>query len=169
MKKRNSYILLISIIVVGVVIDLITKIIFANILLNGEIVLIPSLLKFTYVENTGAAYGMFGGRTWILILISIVFIIGFLLYDIFNHSNNGWYICGVGLILSGAFGNLVDRIFLGYVRDFINIKYFNFVFNFADMFITFGIICFAIYLIISMVKDAKEKKGKSKDNAVDGK
>ena len=62
------------------------------------------------------------------------------------------------MIISGAIGNLVDRIFLGYVRDFISIKIFSFVFNIADMFITFGVIFFAIHLIMSIIKEHKGKK-----------
>jgi signal peptidase II len=61
-------------------------------------------------------------------------------------------------VLSGAIGNLVDRIFLGYVRDFISIRLFNFIFNIADIFVTVGMILFMIYLVISMIKESKEKK-----------
>lgn len=167
MKKRTSYLILIAIIALCIVIDLVTKVVFADVLSSGDIIVIPNLFTLTYVENTGAAYGMLGGKTWLLIVISIVFLVAFVLYDIFNHSTNGWYLAGVGMIVGGAIGNFVDRIFLGYVRDFLSIRFFNFVFNMADMFITFGIICFAIYIVIGLVKDAKEKKGKDKDATED--
>lgn len=167
MKKKTSYWILIAIVALCIAIDLVTKVIFADVLKGGDIVVIPNLLKFTYLENTGAAYGMLGGKTWLLILISIVFLVAFVLYDIFNHSSNGWYLAGVGMIVGGAIGNFVDRIFLGYVRDFVSISFFDFVFNMADLFITFGIICFAIYFIIGMVKEGKEKKGKEKDATKD--
>lgn len=159
MKKKTSYWILVSIVILSVVVDLVTKVIFANVLSDGDIQIIPNLLTFTYLENTGAAYGMLGGKTWLLILISIVFLIAFVIYDIFNHSTSGWYIAGMGLIIGGAIGNFVDRIFLGFVRDFVSISFFNFVFNMADLFITFGIVCFAIYYIIGIVKDCKEKRG----------
>lgn len=167
MKKRNSYIILASIIVLGIIIDIVTKIIFANVLAGGDIVIIPGLLRFTYVENTGAAFGMMGDKTWFLIIISIVFIVAFVVFDIFNHSTSSWYVWGMGLIISGAIGNFLDRIFLGYVRDFISIKFFSFVFNIADMLITFGIIFFGIYLIVSTVKEAKEKKGNNTNETSD--
>lgn len=163
MKKNISYIILISIIVLSLAIDLLTKVIFANTLATGDIVLISNLLTLTYVENTGAAFGMLGNKTWLLIVVSIIFIIVFVLFDIFNHSSSGWYLAGVGMILGGAIGNFVDRIFLGYVRDFVSIRFFGFVFNMADMFITFGIICFAIYLIIGMINDARGKKKEEDD------
>ena len=139
--------------------DLVTKFLFAEYLSGGQdIVVIPNFFKFTYVENTGAAYGMFGGSTVALIIISIIFVIAFCAFDHFNHSNNICYVLGISLIISGALGNMIDRIFLGYVRDFVSISLFSFVFNIADALITFGVIFFMIYLIVSIVKEQKDKK-----------
>ncbi|HBO49137.1 MAG TPA: signal peptidase II [Clostridiales bacterium] len=159
MKKRTSYIIIFSIIVVGIVLDLVSKHFFAlRFEANSQkIVVIPNLFEFVFVKNTGAAYGIFGDSTVMLSVVSILFIIGFVLFDIFNHKNDWLYIFGIGLILSGAIGNLVDRLFLGYVRDFISIKLFSFVFNLADLFITAGVICFLVYLLISLIKEKKEK------------
>lgn len=159
MKKRTSYIIIFSIIVVGIVLDLVSKHFFAlRFETNSQkIVVIPNLFEFVFVKNTGAAYGIFGDSTVMLSVVSILFIIGFVLFDIFNHKNDWLYIFGIGLILSGAIGNLVDRLFLGYVRDFISIKLFSFVFNLADLFITAGVICFLVYLLISLIKEKKEK------------
>lgn len=159
MKKRTSYIIIFSIIVVGIVLDLVSKHFFAlRFETNSQkIVVIPNLFEFVFVKNTGAAYGIFGDSTVMLSVVSILFIIGFVLCDIFNHKNDWLYIFGIGLILSGAIGNLVDRLFLGYVRDFISIKLFSFVFNLADLFITAGVICFLVYLLISLIKEKKEK------------
>lgn len=159
MKKRTSYIIIFSIIIVGIVLDLVSKHFFAlRFETNSQkIVVIPNLFEFVFVKNTGAAYGIFGDSTVMLSVVSILFIIGFVLFDIFNHKNDWLYIFGIGLILSGAIGNLVDRLFLGYVRDFISIKLFSFVFNLADLFITAGVICFLVYLLISLIKEKKEK------------
>lgn len=144
---------------VGIVLDLVSKHFFAlRFETNSQkIVVIPNLFEFVFVKNTGAAYGIFGESTVMLSVVSILFIIGFVLFDIFNHKNDWLYIFGIGLILSGAIGNLVDRLFLGYVRDFISIKLFSFVFNLADLFITAGVICFLVYLLISLIKEKKEK------------
>lgn len=148
-----------SIIVVGIVLDLVSKHFFAlRFETNSQkIVVIPNLFEFVFVKNTGAAYGIFGDSTVMLSAVSILFIIGFVLFDIFNHKNDWLYVFGIGLIISGAIGNLVDRLFLGYVRDFISIKLFSFVFNLADLFITAGVICFLVYLLISLIKEKKEK------------
>lgn len=161
MKKKTSYLIIFIIILVGIVLDLLSKHLFANYFENNseDIVLISNFLIFTFVKNTGAAYGMFGDSTVMLAIVSIVFIVAFIVYDIFNHNNSWWYIFGIGLIISGAIGNLVDRIFLGYVRDFVSIRLFSFVFNLADLFITVGVICFVIYLILTVIKEKKEKDG----------
>lgn len=166
-KKSTSYIIIGLIIVVGIVLDLVSKHFFASYFENTSesIVIIPNFFEFTFLKNTGAAYGMFGDSTLGLTIVSIVFIIAFVVFDIFNHKNDLLYAFGIGLIISGAIGNLVDRIFLGYVRDFVSIKLFSFVFNLADLFITAGVICFLIYMIISMIKE-KRNSGK---NEVDSK
>ena len=165
-NKKVAYILIGIIIVVGIVIDLLTKVFFANYYNNvGEdIVVIPNFFIFTFVKNTGAAYGMFSGSVIPLIIISVLMIIAFIVYDVFNHSNDIFYVLGFSFIISGAIGNLIDRIFLGYVRDFISIKLFNFIFNVADIFVTVGMVLFVIHLIKSMVKQEKEKKSKEKSN-----
>lgn len=161
MKKRTSYIIIGITIVVGIILDLVTKSYFAEYFSvhSEDIVVIPNFFIFTFLKNTGAAYGIFGDSTVMLSIVSILFVITFIIYDIFNHQNNIWYSLGIGLIISGAIGNLVDRLFLGYVRDFISLRIFNFVFNLADLFITIGVICFLIYLIINIVKEKKGKDG----------
>jgi signal peptidase II len=153
------------------VVDLVTKSIFASMLEYGKetIVLIPNLLEFVYVENDGAAYGMMGGHTWFLIVLTILFIVGFVLYFIFNKDKNIWFTVGVGLIVSGAIGNLIDRIIFNFVRDFISMEFFNFIFNFADMFITFGVIFFVISMIFDAVKEVKEKREKENYNETNDK
>lgn len=166
MKKRTSYIIIASIIILGIVLDLLSKHFFAEYFENNgdDIIVIPNFFVFTFLKNTGAAYGMFGDSTLALTIVSILFIVAIVLYDIFNHQNNIFYTLGVGFIISGAIGNLVDRIFLGYVRDFISIRLFNFVFNLADLFITIGVICFVIFLILSMIKEKKDKQSGVEDN-----
>ena len=166
MKKSTSYIIISAIIVLGIILDLVSKSLFAKYFSSHieAIVVIPNFFEFVFVKNTGAAYGMFGGNTVILSIVSILFIVAFVIFDIYNHSNSWWYILGIGFIISGAIGNLVDRLFLGYVRDFISLRLFSFVFNLADLFITVGVICFAIYLIISTAKDKKEKTIGVEDN-----
>lgn len=171
MKKYLPYIILTSIIIVGLVVDLVTKSVFASILEYGKdtIVLIPGLFEFVYVENDGAAYGMLGGHTWFLVVLTILFIIGFIVYFIVSKDKYIWFTLGVAFIISGAIGNLVDRLMFNFVRDFINIGFFNFIFNFADLFITVGVICFIVNTIIQTLREIKEKKEKEKSNETNDK
>ena len=164
MSRKKAFLIVGLIIVIGLVVDLATKSIFAEVLDYGEkvIVIIPNFFRLIYIENDGAAYGMLGGKTWILIIITIAFIIGFAIYYIFNHKSSWIYQFAFGLILSGAIGNLIDRIFFdGIVRDFISIEIFSFIFNIADMWITFGVILFILDVILDYVKDNKKKKEKT--------
>lgn len=164
--KNKNYIIKLIIIVIGVVLDLVTKIIFANIFASGrgDIRVINNFFYFTYLENTGAAYGMFSDSTLMLTIFSIIFVVAFAIYDYFNHEKNWLYISGVSLIISGAIGNLIDRIFLGYVRDFISIRLFSFVFNIADLWVTLGVIFFVINLIMSIFRDKKKDKSNVENN-----
>ena len=166
MKKKTSYIIISIIIVAGLVLDLATKWLFAEYFTGGkdDIIVIPDFFRFTFMKNTGAAYGMFGNSTLGLTIVSIVFVIAFVVYDYFNHSNNIWYVLGISCVISGALGNLVDRILLGYVRDFISIRIFNFVFNIADVLITFGVVFLSLHLIMGIIADIKEKKNNGVEN-----
>jgi len=166
MKKKTSYIVILIIFVISIVLDLVTKVLIQNYFEagNDSIHVIKGFFEITYLKNTGAAFGMFGDSTLALTIVSIVFVALFVLYDIFCHSNSIWYSMGISLIVGGAIGNMIDRIFLGYVRDFISIKLFSFVFNLADLFITVGVIAFVIHFIISTIKETKDKKNNAMDN-----
>lgn len=170
MSKKKSYIIFAIIIVLGIVIDLVSKVLFANYFEAGgeDITVIPNFFYFTFLKNTGAAFGIFGESTVALTIVSVVFVILFIVYDYFYHSNNMWYVTGLSMLISGAIGNFIDRIALGYVRDFISIELFSFVFNFADVLITFGVICFAVYILFFGFKEDKEKLEK-KESVVENK
>ena len=90
MKKRTSYIIISVVIVLGVAIDLLSKYFFASYFETHleDIVVIPNFFVFTFMKNTGAAYGMFGNNTTMLTITSVLFIIAFVVYDIFNHKND---------------------------------------------------------------------------------
>ena len=106
---------------------------------EGPIVLLGGLVKFTYVENTGAAFSMGAGYTWIFSIVAVVVAI-VILRTSRRIGSIGWAVA-LGGLLGGLLGNLTDRIIrppspgMGYVVDFIQLPYFA-VFNVADMFIT---------------------------------
>lgn len=102
-------------------------------------ILIDKVLRLTYVQNRGAAFGILQGqRVAFLILTVAVFV--FAIWYIGKHRPESvLFLSSVGLILSGAAGNAYDRMCLGFVRDFIDVSFINFpVFNVADCAICIG-------------------------------
>ena len=117
---------------------------------KGSISVIDNVFNLTYVENRGAAFGLFQNNQWVFIAVALIAsIIG--LY--FLHSNKISSKLGklsVVLIIAGALGNLIDRIRLDYVVDYFDFVFiWNYVFNLADCFIVVGTILLCIYVIIS--------------------
>lgn len=154
MKKVN--IKTIFIILLLVIIDFISKLLVINLLKDNTLIIIKNFLKFSYVKNYGAAFGILSGSVILLVLLTITFIY-YIIKEIKNNSSNKLSMYSYILILSGALGNLIDRIFRGYVVDFISFRIFGremAVFNIADSFITIG----AILLIISMFGGVLWKK-----------
>ena len=134
----------------GVVIALVLVDLVFKIVTNGveNLTLIPWALVINSVHNPGAAFGIMGGLRWTLISISLVLLVGLTWFHIKNNQKNKLYYFGMGLIFAGAYGNLIDRISLGYVRDFIFTGFMPwFTFNLADAFLTIGMILFGIYFI----------------------
>lgn len=120
---------------------------------------IPGFFKFLYTQNTGAAWSMFSGSTVALIIISVIIIALLGVYVFASKTKNPLFYVSLGLIVGGAVGNLIDRIFLGYVRDFIKLEFMNFpIFNTADCFLTVGVVCLVVYYLIEVVKESKKKK-----------
>ena len=123
---------------------------------------IENVLRFRYVENTGAVFGSFSTHTVLLTVISVV-LIAFVLFYLYKNKDQSKFvsICLL-LMISGGIGNVIDRIRLHYVVDFIEVLFVDFaVFNFADCLITVGAFALIIYLIIDLVKDTKKQKSNS--------
>ena len=107
---------------------------------QADRVLIPGVLKLTGVRNTGAAFGLLGGGQWGLAAVTAVLTLLVLLY-IWRARPRGLFGLGLALIVGGALGNLVDRLLLGYVIDFIELLFVRFaIFNVADIAVTCGCI-----------------------------
>ena len=111
--------------------------------------------RLTYVENTGAAFGLFQGQSFALAIVAIVSIVvllvyAFFLYRRFPFLDNRLAWIGLGLILGGTVGNLIDRLRFGYVTDFIDFGFWP-AFNIGDSAIVVGVIMFA-YTILSLAR-----------------
>ena len=160
MKKKN--ILLILLIVFLIILDQATKIIVINTIKGESLNIINNFLNFTYVENSGVAFGInSNGRVTNIIINIIVMavVIRFMLNQ--KEMMNKFTSISLSLILAGGFGNLIDRIFRGTVIDFIDISpIFNFpTFNIADILVVVGWISFALSMAIYPTKEFKNLKG----------
>jgi len=111
-----------------------------RLLLNESLAVVPNFLYLTLVHNQGAAFGILKGKTSLFIFTSAVTIIFIYFLLTNNQKNHSLGVkMGFALILAGAVGNLIDRISLGYVIDFLDFRIWP-VFNLADTAITCGII-----------------------------
>ena len=122
--------------------------------------LIENVLHFTRVNNTGAAFGMLSDHRWVFMVISGAAIIGAAVWIIVKKPKNALLLTAVGMIAGGGIGNMIDRIRLGYVIDFIDCRFINFyVFNVADSFVCIGCGFLIIYLVASEIRNARKKRG----------
>ncbi len=157
--KKHYKTIILKLLIIGLFItaDLLTKAHFEKQAEDKQV--IKGFLYFTYVENTGAAFGIFPNQSAWLLIFSIIFLIVFIFYDIANKERNIWSELGFAFIFAGAIGNMVDRYQLGYVRDFISFDFINFpVFNIADVCITIGCVFYVIYLLVYLFYIKKSKK-----------
>ncbi|MBU4501877.1 MAG: signal peptidase II [Nanoarchaeota archaeon] len=135
---------LISISILIVLLDQITKFFFKN-----KTYIITDFFSFDYTENTGAAFGMLKGFNILFIVVALIVIFFIFKYytEIIELKKSKPYInYAFAFLLGGAVGNLIDRIFLGYVRDFISFSFWP-TFNLADSFSTIGIILIVFYIL----------------------
>lgn len=146
-----------------VITDLITKLMAVRFLYpDGSVAVVEGVLNFTYVENRGMAFGMLSERREVFLFASVVMLIAltaFLFY--FRKEANLWLKLACGLVIGGGIGNMIDRVRLGYVVDFIDFCLFDFwvwVFNVADAAVCVGVFMLALYLIADSMKLSREKK-----------
>lgn len=160
-KKQNGlyYIVSLAIIIGGVVIDQLTKWLAVVYLKAVDTVpIIEGVIHLTYVENRGAAFGILKDNRWIFLVVSTVAIIGFGLYLFLGHASNMLYTVSVAMIVSGGIGNMIDRLALSYVVDFIDFRLIDFaVFNGADSFVCVGAGLLLLALVLDLIKESKAK------------
>ena len=143
----KNWIKIITTIILVLVADLVTK----HFLFDVEYFnLIPNVISVaSNGGNTGAAWGIFSGQTIWLIVVSVLMIVALFVYNHFVKEKNTLYCISFGFIIGGAVGNLIDRIALRYVRDFIFLDFLPTfpVFNLADSFLCVGAILLAINIL----------------------
>lgn len=125
----------------------------------GSVSVINDFLEWNYVENTGAAFGSFSGSTTLLSVITAVIILASIAAILLKKIKNKYLLVTATIIIAGGLGNLIDRIFRGYVIDFIKVLFIDFpVFNFADILVTCGSFMLIAYLIIDIYNDSRKKQ-----------
>ena len=118
--------------------------------------IIKDVFHLTYCRNTGAAFSIFSGNTKLLAFISVLMIALILVYIISKKPQNRLLLMSFSMIVAGGIGNVIDRIFRGYVVDFFDFRLINFaIFNVADIFVCCGVALLALYIIKT---EGSEKK-----------
>ena len=123
--------------------------------------IIPNILNFTLVKNKGAAFSLFSNSTTLLTITSILASLLLIILIIKYPPKSYWNSIGIVYLLGGTVGNGIDRLFKGYVIDFLELVPINFpVFNLADISINIAIICFIIDQISTKNKSKVSLKNK---------
>ena len=164
-KSNRLRILYGLILFLGVVLDQLSKMLAVKYLSDlNTLPLWKNVFHFTYVENKGAAFGMLKDHRWVFLIFSTVAIIALAAYlfrgvsYMSDKREDGSYpplapLGGIALslIVSGGIGNMIDRLYLGYVVDFIDVRLINFaVFNVADSFVCVGAGLLALHLLLPL-------------------
>ena len=156
-------ILVLSIILGVIALDQVSKLLVLHFLYEDKITLIPGVLDFTYVENRGMAFGLLADRRWIFLVASVIGI-GLVALYLFKFTKRPLSVVALALIVGGGIGNMIDRLRLGFVVDFIDFCAFDFwvwVFNVADAAVCVGAALFVLDLILELVEDYKRNKTSS--------
>ncbi len=152
-KWRNVVFFLTALLVVAA--DQLSKTLWIRSYPKDQVIFEAGIFRIIHVQNTGAAFGLFQGQSFPLTIIALIGIVAILLFVFlfsrrFPFLDNRLGKPALALVLGGTVGNLVDRLNLGYVTDFIDIGIWP-AFNIADSAITVGIILFA-YSLLTLTK-----------------
>lgn len=118
-----------------------------NLRLNNEVTIVPNLLYITYIENRGAAFGLFQNQRYFFIIFATIMIMIFFYFIKYKKIKDKIFLTSALLIIAGGIGNIIDRVIYGYVIDYIRLSFFPAVCNFADYCITLGTIGLIFYVL----------------------
>jgi len=117
------------------------------------------IFHFTYVENRGAAFGMLANHRWVFMIFSTVAILLVLGWLFWEKPKSAWVKISAAFIIGGGIGNMIDRIRLGYVIDFIDVRAIRFyVFNVADSFVCVGCAMMLLWVLCSEWQERKKAR-----------
>ena len=158
MKKHVlNWIVFAAVVAAAIVVDQVTKLCFEG----WEKSLIGNFLWISSVHNEGAAFGMMAGARWWFVGLAVP-VSAAILYVVFAKkvSNSCTFVVSLALILGGILGNLIDRIFFAYVRDFVDFRFSGFaIFNMADSFLCVGCAVLVVWLLVESFGGSKRTSG----------
>jgi signal peptidase II len=132
---RRLFVMLAAVVVA---LDQVTKyFIFTRMIVGDSYPVLGKVLSVTYSRNTGSAMGLVPAHGRVLAVVAAVFIVGIMVWGARWAGRNPWLAWGLGLLMGGAVGNLIDRVRFGYVVDFIDVHFWP-VFNVADIAVCVG-------------------------------
>jgi len=139
------------VVIIGLLIDRLTKWwALKDLAKENSIVVIPNFFSLSYLENRGAAFGVFQNRVIFLVIITTCVLAGLVYYLVKYKPKSKLLRVSFAMIISGAIGNLIDRVYYNFVVDFILVHYKDHyfpTFNVADMFVVVGTILLAYCII----------------------
>ena len=161
-----SAIITVLLIIATVVLDQVSKLlVVANMELYQSIDVIPGIFRFTYIHNYGAAFGSMADSRWIFMILSTVAIVAILVFIFWKKPQSKLLLSSLALISGGGIGNMIDRVCLGYVVDFLDFcafpKLWMWIFNVADACVCVGAGMLALWMILDTIKEEKAKKAAS--------
>lgn len=130
----------------------------------GSVTVIPKILQLSYYENDGAMMGMMSGKTTVMTVFAVLclLLVCYILYS--GKLGYGIDFWCVVFVAAGGIGNLIDRVFRGYVIDYIEVLFVDFyIFNFADCLVTCAAVAIIISQIYQFIKESKKNKRKEKN------
>lgn len=138
---------------------------------DRSVEVIKGVFRFTYIENDGAAFGMLDDHRWVFMILSTLGIAALAVYLWKIAPKSLLAKISISCIIGGGIGNMIDRIRLGFVIDFLDFcalpNLWKWVFNVADSFVCVGTAMLIVYLLLDIIKDAKTEK--NKESVKDGK
>ncbi len=158
-----AQILIIVLMLLAVFLDQISKYLVVIYMELGQSVeIIPGIFRFTYIQNKGAAFGSFSEDRWLFMILSVVAIVGLVVFIFWKKPKNKLMLSALIMIVGGGVGNMIDRVRLGYVIDFLDFcafpKIWMWVFNVADSFVVVGAGMLILWLLLDMIKEYKREK-----------
>ena len=151
-------------VIIGIItLDQVSKLLALTFLQGSDsVIIINKVLRLTYVENRGAAFGMLDDKRWVFMLLSTVGILAMAVFLFKFAKGERLLSLSLAFVIGGGIGNMIDRIFLGFVVDFIDFYAFPnawvWVFNVADTFVCVGAGLIMLYVVIDAVKEMKRRK-----------